>query len=146
MTSDHLSGHAIARRQIEKHGQDRYPTIGGQYSKILEEMGELGDALWVDARQGDYEGDIGPEVRRELADVGLALFELCNKLGVTDLIGEMRDLVDRDQRKFADEQRARHEESHRDGEIYSAEARGEPDPRLNGPCAATQAYGATGCT
>lgn len=116
MTADHLSGHAIARRQITRHGKDRYPSVGAQYAKILEELGELGDALWVDAGQGgelDCEG-----IRKEYADVGLALFELGNKLHL-DLIAEMRDLVDLDRRDF----------------------------RVPGdPAAATQAYGPTGCT
>lgn len=97
------NGHDIARRQIAKHGRDRYPTVAAQFGKLLEEAGEIAEALW-----GDEGGDLAPSrirehVVKELADTGLALFELCNKLGVTDLIGAMRDLVDADERRFVGE-------------------------------------------
>lgn len=85
-------GHELARRQIAKHGKDRYPTKGAQFAKILDELGELGTEL-IDLGRLEL-------IRREYADVGLALHELGNKLGI-DLIECMREVVDTDERTFA---------------------------------------------
>jgi NTP pyrophosphatase (non-canonical NTP hydrolase) len=88
-----MSGHDLSRKQIAKHGRDRYPTIAAQYSKVLDEMGELGETLIVGMDPEDQ--------KREYADVGLALFELGNKLGL-DLIACMAEVVDGDKRDFRD--------------------------------------------
>lgn len=89
-------GHDLSRQQIAKHGKDRYPTASAQYSKVLDEAGELGEALM------QWYGSSGIDVtalKREYADVGLALFALGDKLGL-DLIECMRELVQGDERKF----------------------------------------------
>jgi len=97
------SGGELARQQIAKHGKDRYPTIGAQYSKVLDEAGELAEALIgyaggaLSVRQAD---ELSAAVAREYADVGLALYALGDKLGV-DLIACMRELVAADERSFA---------------------------------------------
>lgn len=109
-------GHDLARRQIAKHGKDRYPTVAAQFSKVLDESGELAEALMdlafkfpahIHDDDGTVEGCPGcfhdPDltaVRQEFADVGLALHALGNKLGL-DLIECMRELVDGDERVFA---------------------------------------------
>ena len=98
-----LSGHELSRAQIAKHGKDRYPTAGAQYSKVLDEAGELGEALIAFAG-GAFSlteaEDLSLAVGKELADVGLALYALGDKLGL-DLIDAMRDLVSQDSRTFA---------------------------------------------
>jgi hypothetical protein len=116
-------GHAIAREQIAKHGKDRYPAVSAQYAKILDEAGELGEALMaffaafprcVPHDGGTAEGCPGcftepadlPEwqrVRDEYADAGLALYALGNKLGL-DLTAEMGRLVAGDARDFREGQ------------------------------------------
>lgn len=107
-------GHDLARTQIAKHGRDRYPSAGAQYSKLLDEAGELAEALIARAAvahihedDGTVEGCPGcfpgmPDVRiaQEYADVGLALYALGDKLGL-DLIACMRELVSADTRTFA---------------------------------------------
>lgn len=87
-------GHEIARAQIAKHGQDRYPTVALQALKLAEETGELAGAL---LKSDGFGSD--PRVRKEYADAGLALYELGNKLGL-DLIQMMRELVETDDRRF----------------------------------------------
>jgi hypothetical protein len=110
------TGHALSRAQISKHGRDRYPTVGAQYSKVLDEAGELGEALFAMAARlpphshdddGTVEGCPGcftdpdlAEVRKEYADVGLALYALGDKLGL-DLLACMSELVHDDERTFA---------------------------------------------
>lgn len=88
-------GHSLARKQIATHGRDRYPTVGAQYAKLLDELGELGEAL-IEKSGGGPE-----EVEREYADAGLSLYALGNKLGL-DLIECMRKLVSNDTRSFRD--------------------------------------------
>lgn len=83
-------GHRLAREQIAKHGKDRYPTLLAQLNKVIAEATELFDAI---------DGWDEPEMRKEYADAGLALYELGNKLGF-DLITEMTALVDADERTF----------------------------------------------
>jgi hypothetical protein len=106
-------GHQLAREQIARHGKDRYPTVGAQYSKVLDELGELGEALMsrlavqhVPHGGGTSEGCPGcfadaeeQHVRAEYADVGLALHALGDKLGI-DLIEAMTELVAGDTRMF----------------------------------------------
>jgi NTP pyrophosphatase (non-canonical NTP hydrolase) len=98
-TSD---GHHLSRQQIAQHGRDRYPTVGSNFAKVLEELGELGTAIFsLPPRPPDewLSGGMPDEVRKEYADVGLALHALGDKLGL-DLIAEMRSLVEADTRKF----------------------------------------------
>ena len=83
-------GHELSRQQIAKHAVDRYPTPAAQFRKLLDETGELAEALIDDAYVA---------IRREYADVGLSLYALGNKLGL-DLIECMRELVAQDDRKF----------------------------------------------
>jgi hypothetical protein len=105
------NGHELARKQIARHGRDRYPTVAAQYAKVLDEAGELGEALMnlprcVPHDGGTAEGCPGcfrdreeQRVRDEYADLGLAYFELGNKLGL-DAIAEMARLVSADTRDF----------------------------------------------
>lgn len=86
------SGHDLARQQIARHGRDRYPTLLLQLNKVIAECTELAEA--IDAM------DRG-RMRMEYADVGLALFELGNKLGL-DLGECMTALVAADNRDFRD--------------------------------------------
>ena len=92
ITSD---GHHLSRRQIAKHGRDRYPTREKQLKKLAEELTELALALG----HAPAIGGADPEVRREYADAGLALHALGDKLGL-DLIECMRELVENDARDF----------------------------------------------
>lgn len=92
-----LDGHHIAREQVMKHGRDRYPTIGAQYGKLLDEVGELGEAL---IEHQPISGNT-QEIREELADVGISLYNLADKLGL-NLIDEMQKLVEADTRIFRD--------------------------------------------
>jgi hypothetical protein len=109
-----VSGSALSRMQVAGHGVDRYPTVAAQYAKVLDEAGELGEALMnrfmqhhVHDDDGTVEGCPGcfadvqeRAVYSELADVGLALYALGNKLGI-DPIAAMRELVSADERTFA---------------------------------------------
>ena len=90
-------GHDLARAQIAKHGKDRYPTVARQYAKVLDEAGELAEALidLADHRLPEF----FEAAREEYADLGLAYYELGNKLGI-DAIEAMRRLVERDKRTF----------------------------------------------
>lgn len=81
---------ALARQQIRKHGEDRYPTQVMQYMKLTAEVGELGDAML----KRDWDA-----IRMEMADVALSLAELANKFGL-DLSVIVRDLVEKDARVF----------------------------------------------
>lgn len=91
------SGHDLSRRQIAGHGTDRYPFPAAQYAKVLDEAGELGEAM-MEWFSGSDPVQFA-RVRAEYADVGLALYALGDKLGI-DLIGAMRELVDADTRTF----------------------------------------------
>jgi hypothetical protein len=107
-------GHELARQLIAKHGVDRYPTVGANFSKLLDEAGELAEALMeryaaqhVPHEGGTAEGCPGcfadreeAHVREEYADVGITLYELGTKLGL-NLIECMRALVLADERTFA---------------------------------------------
>jgi hypothetical protein len=90
-------GHQLSDEQIRRHGRDRYPTAGAQYRKLLDEAGELGEAL-IERAVTDSSG-WRQQVRHEYADTGLALFALGRKLGI-DLIAAMRELVGHDTRDF----------------------------------------------
>lgn len=105
-------GHKLAREQIRIHGKDRYPTPGAQYAKVLDELGEMAEAMIIHGRGGHGHGKCQrtghdhllsgcPEIRAEYADVGLALYELGNKLGI-DLIEAMAEVVTSDTRRFGD--------------------------------------------
>jgi Holliday junction resolvasome RuvABC DNA-binding subunit len=111
-----MGGHQLSDEQIRRHGRDRYPTAASNYAKVLDEAGELGEALmelYAQAHIHDDDGTVegcpgcfaAPQeerVRREYADVGLALFALGRKLGL-DLIACMHDLVAADTRDFRGE-------------------------------------------
>lgn len=93
----HLSGHTWATAQIRKHGKDRYPSPVQQFYKIMDELRELGEAL--ERSRTSYVVQATPEVRREYADVGLAYFELGNKLGL-DALECIAEVVESDERRF----------------------------------------------
>jgi len=101
-----IDGHSLSREQIAKHGKDRYPTAELNALKLCAEAGELADAL-LKHHHGAYGGRctspcqhaIHAEIRHELADTGLALYALCNKLGL-NLTEVMAELVDGDRRDF----------------------------------------------
>jgi NTP pyrophosphatase (non-canonical NTP hydrolase) len=97
-------GAALSALQIAKHGHDRYPTPHTNAEKVVVEAAELLGAISNHERGLCGYGplhDLGvcPPVRDELADVGLCLYALGNKLQI-DPIDAMRDLVDRDHRSF----------------------------------------------
>ena len=107
MTSS--EGGALSALQIHNHGRDRYPTPKAQAEKAMIEAAELLGAIaqheqFLCERGGTGAGDHPmaecPLIRAEYADSGLALYALGPKLGL-DLIECMRELVDRDQRRFA---------------------------------------------
>jgi NTP pyrophosphatase (non-canonical NTP hydrolase) len=89
-----LSLHELARRQIAKHGRDRYPSVTSQMLKFVAETGELASEI----QKGGFAAP-SPALRREYADVGLSLAELGNKLGL-DLAGCMAVVVENDERDF----------------------------------------------
>lgn len=103
---DLADGHQLAREQISGHGKDRYPAIQAQYAKVLDEAGELGEALMdrmiaiIDGADGTALDKASARIRGEYADVGLALFELGNKLGL-NLTECMAEVVRGDKRRFA---------------------------------------------
>ncbi len=86
-----MSGHALARQLIAKHGIDRYPSVHAQTLKVLGELGELAEAL--------LKGHDASHVAKEYADAGLALYALGDKLGI-DLDAAMRRVVDEETRTF----------------------------------------------
>lgn len=90
-------GHELAKRQIAKHGKDRYPNPVLQLYKVLDELREL--CVELEKSRCSYVVRATQTVRSEYADVGLALYELGNKLGI-DLIDEMLRLVEADERDF----------------------------------------------
>jgi NTP pyrophosphatase (non-canonical NTP hydrolase) len=92
-------GHTLSKVQIDHHGRDRYPTIPAQYRKVIDELGELGEALMEILSK--FPSDIGAsqKIRQEFGDVGLALYELGNKMGL-DLIYCMSEVVGSDTRDF----------------------------------------------
>ncbi len=88
-----------AAEQIRKHGRDRYPTTYMQFTKLVEEVGELGKEL----NRIDIHCKNNPaprKLRREAADVALALYNFCAKFGI-DLDTEIADKVRNDERRFA---------------------------------------------
>lgn len=143
MAASHpVNGHGLWEAIVAKHGVDRCPTVEGQALWACGELGELGQAIQKALFAGHDPQNLGlvPAVRKELADAGLALYGVAVKLGL-DLNAEMMRVVDEETRDFRPAaELARHEESYGDGEIYSEHL------DRGGPSAATQAYGATGCT
>lgn len=92
------NGHALGREIIAKHGVDRYPTVPSNYRHLIDEAGELGEAVmnW-------YAGpspELWAKIRKEYGDVGLTAFTLGDKLGL-DLAECMREVVDGETRRFA---------------------------------------------
>lgn len=90
-------GHVLARRQIARHGRDRYPAVPSAWRKLGEEMGELGEALISYAHAGTPEHRA--RIEAEYGDVGLSLHNLGDKLGL-DLIRAMTAVVENDTRDF----------------------------------------------
>lgn len=84
----------LARRQLERHGVDRYNTVERQYVKLVTEVGELGDEL---LSPGEYDND---RLRAEAADVAICLYHLAARLGF-DLDEALLELVTHDERRFA---------------------------------------------
>lgn len=82
----------LARRQLARHGVDRYPTVARQYMKLVTEVGELGDELLTPTRDD-------ARVRAEAADVAISLYHLAAKLHF-DLDAAILELVTRDERRF----------------------------------------------
>jgi len=97
-------GSALSALQIASHGKDRYPTPKAQAEKLVIEAAELLGAIAEHANSRTHQRNHSladcPLVRGELADVGLCLYALGNKVQI-DPITAMRELVDRDQRRFA---------------------------------------------
>lgn len=85
-----------ARRQIAKHGRDRYPTVNTQFRKLVEEIGELSKEL---NKEDEAPGARFSKLQAECADVALALYNLCDKLQI-DLDAAIRTKVQKDDRKF----------------------------------------------
>ena len=91
-----MTGHDLARQLIVKHGVDRYPTTELNLGKVTEELGELWGAI--------LKGHDRDKVRKEYADVGLALYALGDKLGMS-LDASMRAVVEGETRNFAGDPR-----------------------------------------
>lgn len=82
----------LAQYLLEKHGKDRYPTPELSYIKLTEEIGEIAGAMLKGKRD---------EISSELADVGLCLYLLADKLNI-DLDVAMTYKVMNDVRTIAD--------------------------------------------
>lgn len=87
------------RKQVQKHGADRYPTVELQMLKLGEEFGELAKAMHRYLTGRTRVGTGTQEIRDEMADVALALAGLANKYGI-DLDHAIKSKVDRDNRNF----------------------------------------------
>ena len=99
-------GGALSALQIAGHGKDRYPTPKANAEKLVIEAAELLGAISEHDNGRCLMGPLHgrgecPRVSHELADAGLCLYALANKLGL-DVIAVMRNLVDQDQRRFAE--------------------------------------------
>jgi len=97
-------GIILSRTQIASHGKDRYPTPKLNAEKLVVEAAELLGAIaeHQNSRTHQRNHKLGecPLVRGELADVGLCLYALADKLDISPLEA-MGALVDADQRRFA---------------------------------------------
>ena len=93
-------GHALGREIVAKHGVDRWPTIGGTFRHLSDELGELAEALmlWFESHGQDEEA--AARVRKEYGDVGLTLYLLGDKM-LLDLDQCMTDVVAGETRRFA---------------------------------------------
>lgn len=104
MASVSSEGGALSALQIAKHGKDRYPTPKANAEKLVVEAAELLGAIAEHQNSRTHRRNHALAdcvlVRGELADVGLCLHALGNKLEI-DPIEAMRELVDRDTRRFA---------------------------------------------
>jgi len=87
-----MSGHDLIREIVEKHGKDRYPTIDLSFMKLMEEIGELCQAILKVKSKKD--------VMKEYGDIGLSLYNLGDKMGL-DLDECMKMVVDEETRKFS---------------------------------------------
>jgi len=97
-------GGSLSALQIANHGKDRYPTPMANAEKLILEASELAGAISNHERGLCGFGPVHelagcPPVRSELADAGLCLYALGNKLQI-DPIAAMRQLVDNDRRRF----------------------------------------------
>lgn len=77
----------LAQEQIIKHGRDRYPTPHEQFTKVVEELGEVAKAL---NNYYQLPRTNGPSIYRafkrlqsEMADAQLAFAELANKIDIS---------------------------------------------------------------
>jgi len=102
MTSS--EGAALSALQIANHGRDRYPAPKDQAEKLVLEAAELLGAISEHEHGRCLYGPVHelgqcPRVWHELADAGLCLYALGNKVSI-DPITAMRQLVDGDARRF----------------------------------------------
>jgi hypothetical protein len=90
-------GHELGRAIITKHGVDRFPSTSSSYRHLLDELGELGEAImdWLDCRSPER----WAQVRKEYGDAGLTLHTLGDKLGL-DLGECMTEVVASETRVF----------------------------------------------
>lgn len=86
-----MTGHELARLIIHKHGVDRYPSTELSLLKLVEEIGELTQAILKEKDRVD--------IAKEYGDVGLCLYQLGDKLDL-DLDEEMREVVAHEIRTF----------------------------------------------
>lgn len=95
-----MDGHELGREIIRKHGTDRYPSPAANYRHLVDEIGELGQALIEWAGCG---GDpaLLDAVRKEYGDAGLTLHTLGDKLGLS-LPECMAEVVRDETRQFAE--------------------------------------------
>jgi hypothetical protein len=71
-----MDGHEIFLALLEKHGLDRYPSVSEQVHKLVEELHEL--ALEIDGSPV-----IPGRLRKELGDVGICMYGVAVKLGIS---------------------------------------------------------------
>ena len=87
-----ISNASWARRQIAKHGVDRYPNWESQLRKLVEEVGELNKEM-------NRSNPGHPAIAEECADVALALYNFCDKVNI-NLDKAIESKVTNDLRKF----------------------------------------------
>lgn len=87
-----MTGHWLVKEIIKKHGVDRYPTKEFAFMSLMEEVGELSQAVLKNKPKED--------IMKEYGDVGLVLHHLGNILGL-DLNYCMQKVVDEETRSFA---------------------------------------------
>jgi hypothetical protein len=92
-------GHKLGREIIAKHGVDRFPAVSSNYRHLLDEIGELGEALMLWHESQGLDPEIAARVRKEYGDAGLTLYTLGDKL-LLDLDECMREVVAGETRRF----------------------------------------------